>query len=170
MMGPVAPIANIAEPMPLASLDAAWLTYKHIDLPQLACTWLIRRFIQPDAIFRFAPRTELNSRSARTFGFPGAAFGGLGPPTETSRRTFQELVQAFGLGADDARDALCEILTGTLAARDAFGLRRLLESVRMREGDDQAFVEAASRFCDAYYEWARANPSTETGPEPQPSP
>ena len=33
-----------------------WITREHVKVDRVACPWLVRRFIDPDAVFEFLPR------------------------------------------------------------------------------------------------------------------
>ena len=33
-----------------------WITREHLKVDRVACPWLVRRFIDPDAVFEFLPR------------------------------------------------------------------------------------------------------------------
>ncbi len=69
-----------------------WVTRPHPHVDRLACAWLIRRFINPRAVIRYAPAPGPGEVA---FDMPRAAFGHRG-----SLCTFEVMIRAFGL--DDA--------------------------------------------------------------------
>ena len=79
-----------------------WVTRPHPHVDRLACAWLIRRFVDPEAEIRYADAPRQGEIS---FDMRNADFGHRG-----SRCTFETLIAAFGLEADPALAALAEIV------------------------------------------------------------
>lgn len=54
-----------------------WVTREHIKVDRVACPWLVRRFIDPEATFEFLPKeTDWSSiRGATVFDVPGCELG-----------------------------------------------------------------------------------------------
>lgn len=81
------------EPAAIAAYRAArWVTRPRPHVDRLACVWLIRRFVNPRAIVRYAATPEPDEIA---FDMPGARFGHHG-----NRCTFETMTRAFDL--DDA--------------------------------------------------------------------
>jgi len=52
-----------------------WVTWENIGVDRMACTWLIRRWIDPQAEFSFIPRGEKpQSKDSEPFDIPGARY------------------------------------------------------------------------------------------------
>src|SRR5262249_57513938 len=55
-----------------------WVTRENANVDRIACPWLIRRFIDPDAEFLFVPREEVlpvaEPQAAHSYHPPGATF------------------------------------------------------------------------------------------------
>jgi hypothetical protein len=55
-----------------------WVTRKHIRVNRAATTWLIKRFVDPEAVFMFLDPTEVaefqRREGARGFDAPGATY------------------------------------------------------------------------------------------------
>lgn len=66
-----------------------WVTRPRPFVDRLACAWLIRRFINPDAAIRYA---EVTYEGEVAFDTPDGEFTHLG-----NRCTFEVMVEAFGL-------------------------------------------------------------------------
>jgi hypothetical protein len=67
----------------------SWVTRPRPHVDRLACIWLIRRFIDPEAHIRYADRAEADEVA---FDMEGATFGHLG-----ERCSFETMLSAFGL-------------------------------------------------------------------------
>ncbi len=81
-----APIAPAARE---AYHDARWVTRPRPHVDRLACIWLIRRFINPEAVVRYSPTSEPGEVA---FDMPHGEFTHRG-----SLCTFETMVRAFGL-------------------------------------------------------------------------
>jgi hypothetical protein len=74
-----------------------WITRAHVKVDRVACPWLIKRFIDPAAVFEFrdAKTTDfarIAESEGLTFDAPGAKFGHLGPAC-----TFERLLDHYEL-------------------------------------------------------------------------
>ncbi len=135
-----------------------WVTRARPKVDRIACPWLIRRFVDPDAVFLFVAQSEVREVAER---YGGAPFDI--DDTFWSHRgelcTFDVMVQEFGLkspaidelavivrGADTARLDLAPQAAGLLAA--SLGLSRMFR-------DDLEQLEAGMLLYDAFYRWRR---------------
>ncbi|GJE28700.1 chromate resistance protein ChrB domain-containing protein [Methylobacterium organophilum] len=137
-----------------------WVTRARPKVDRIACPWLIRRFVDPDAVFLFVPPGEVAGVADR---FEAAPFDIDDPGIFWSHRgelcTFDVMVEELGLatppllhlatlvrGADTARPDLAPEAAGLLAA--SLGLSRLY-------ADDLAQLDAGMLLYDAFYRWCR---------------
>lgn len=135
-----------------------WITRSRPKIDRIACPWLIRRFVDPRAVFLFVAPAEVQGVAERFGAMPYDIEG-----TFWSHRddlcTFDVLLAEFGLstpgldrlalivrGADTARLDLAPECAGLLAA--SLGLSRMYS-------DDLAQLEAGIAIYDAFYRWAR---------------
>jgi rhodanese-related sulfurtransferase len=135
-----------------------WVTRARPKIDRIACPWLIRRFVDPRAVFLFVAPSEVVAVGERfgatPFDVEGVFWSHRGPLC-----TFDVMVEAFGLrspaldrlativrGADTARLDLAPEAAGLLAA--SLGFSRLFD-------DDLAQLDAAMGLYDALYLWAR---------------
>ncbi len=81
--------------------DKRWVTRPRPHVDRLACIWLIRRFINPDAVIRYSVTAEADEIG---FDMNEATFGHQG-----NLCTFETMVKAFGLD-DAALQAMAEIV------------------------------------------------------------
>ena len=137
-----------------------WVTRARPKVDRIACPWLIRRFIDPDAVFLFVTPAEVMDVAER---FGATPFDIDRPDVLWSHRgelcTFDVMLEEFGLlseplarlaaivrGADTAQLQLAPESAGLLAA--SLGLSRL-------HADDLAQLEAGMTLYDAFYRWCR---------------
>ena len=135
-----------------------WVTRARPKIDRIACPWLIRRFVDPRAVFLFVAPSEVEnvatSLGAAPFDIDGVFWSHRG---ETC--TFDTMIAEFGLhipaldrlalivrGADTARLDLAPECAGLLAA--SLGLSRI-------HSDDHTQLEAGIGLYDAFYRWAR---------------
>ncbi len=79
-----------------------WVTRPRPHVDRLACAWLIRRFVDPQAEIRYG---ETAKEGEVSFDMRNAEFGHRG-----NRCTFETLIAVFGLQGDPALSALAEIV------------------------------------------------------------
>ncbi|MEZ2224327.1 chromate resistance protein ChrB domain-containing protein [Rhizobium sp. RCC_161_2] len=135
-----------------------WVTRSRPKIDRIACPWLIRRFIDPSAIFLFVPASEVelvaDRFSATPFDIEGVTWSHRGELC-----TFDVMIEEFGLtseallrlativrGADTARPELAPEVAGLLAV--SLGLSRMFN-------DDLEQLEAGLTIYDAFYRWCR---------------
>ena len=135
-----------------------WVTRSRPKIDRIACPWLIRRFIDPHAVFLFVAPAEVQGVAER-FGAMPYDIEGVFWSHRDDLCTFDVLLAEFGLstpaldrlalivrGADTARPDLAPECAGLLAA--SLGLSRMYS-------DDLEQLEAGIALYDAFYRWAR---------------
>ena len=135
-----------------------WVTRSRPKIDRIACPWLIRRFVDPRAVFLFVAPAEVEGVAER-FGAMPYDIEGVFWSHRGDLCTFDVLLSEFGLstpalerlalivrGADTARLDLAPESAGLLAA--SLGLSRMYS-------DDLAQLEAGIALYDAFYRWAR---------------
>lgn len=127
-----------------------WATRKHMWVDRMASAWLIRRFIDTQAQFRWLKKPEDCPKKALGFDFDGAAFTHVG-----SRVSFEVLLVSFGLEHDSSLKrigALAHYLdVGGIPVPEAPGLEAVLGGLRSGLADDDALLAAASAVFDGLY-------------------
>jgi rhodanese-related sulfurtransferase len=135
-----------------------WVTRSRPKIDRIACPWLIRRFIDPKAVFLFVAPSEVEAVAEK---FGGVAFDI--EDTFWSHRgelcTFDVLIEEFGIaiepllhlakivrGADTGRPDLAPEAPGLLAV--SLGLSRMYS-------DDLKQLGAGMELYDALYRWCR---------------
>jgi len=135
-----------------------WVTRARPKVDRIACPWLIRRFIDPGAVFLFVAPSEVEAVADRfkaaPFDIEGVFFSHRG-----EKCTFDTMLEVFELksdalarlalivrGADTGRLELAPQSAGLLAA--SLGYSRMYQ-------DDLAQLEAATGLYDAVHRWCR---------------
>lgn len=143
---------------PLAALKGhVWVTRRDVHVDRIACGWLIRRFIDPDAEIRFVPGKGYVPKPGelRFDMFEGEV------THEGDRCSFEVLLGRAGL-TDPALQAVGEIVhdidlkDGKFGRDEAGGISSLIAGIAMSEPDDaQRLVKGAGVF-ETLYQYFRA--------------
>ncbi len=149
-----------ADKVPLRNGEGrtVWVTRARPKVVRIACPWLVRRFVDPKAVFLFVPPSEVlavaEHMRATPFDAPDAVWNDRG-----DKCTFDVMVEELGL-ATDALSRLAMIVRGAdtgrldLTPQSAGLLATSLGYSRMHR-DDLAQLEAAMSLYDALYRWCR---------------
>jgi len=131
-----------------------WVTRKGIHVDRIASAWLIRRFIDKDARFKFVPGKGYRpDRGELRFDMFEAEF-----THEGDRCTFEVLLQKFGL-TDSALKQIAEIVHDIdlkdekFAREDALGLDRLIAGIAMAHPEDEKRLAEGSAVFNSLYEY-----------------
>ncbi|TIN21458.1 MAG: sulfurtransferase, partial [Mesorhizobium sp.] len=135
-----------------------WVTRARPKIDRIACPWLIRRFVDPDAVFLYVVPSEVQAVGER-FGAEPFDIEDVFWSHRGDLCTFDVMVAEFGLatepllrlaaivrGADTARLDLAPEAPGLLAA--SLGLSRMY-------ADDLEQLDAGIALYDAFYRWCR---------------
>src|SRR5580765_4993088 len=157
-----------------AQQRTVWVTRSRPKVDRIACPWLIRRFVDANAVLLFVNPIEVAGVAER---FKAAPYDveGVFWTHRGERCSFDTLVEELGLasppldrlalivrGADTARQDLAPEAAGLLAA--SFGYSRMYK-------DDLEQLEHAMELYDALYRWARdAVEETHNWPATKPKP
>lgn len=146
-----------------------WITRARPKTDRIACPWLIRRFIDPEAEIVFLPPAEVVPSAAvdpgaRSFDAPDADYTHRGDAC-----TFEVLIQDFDLGGDPALRRLAAIVhaadvTGALDSDPLGpGLLAIGEGGLDVEDDDHRLLERGTFVYDALYAWSARHAGDPTG-------
>lgn len=148
-----------------------WVTRARPKIDRIACPWLIRRFVDPNAVFLFVPTPDVLAVGER-FGATPFDIEGVFWSHRGELCTFDVMIEEFGLAsqpllhlativraADTARLDLAPEASGLLAA--SLGLSRMYS-------DDLEQLEAGMLLYDAFFRWCRdATEETHNWPSPK---
>lgn len=127
-----------------------WATRARPWVDRLACAWLIRRFIDPQAQFVWLADPAKAPRGVLGFDYDGARFTHVG-----SRVSFEVIAASFGLDADPRLQRLAQVVhyldIGGIPVAEAAGLEAVLAGLREVHADDDMLTTAAAAVFDALY-------------------
>lgn len=137
-----------------------WVTRARPKTDRIACPWLIRRFIDPDAEILYVPTDQVlavqEAEGAHGFDTPGAEFDHRG-----NKCTFEVLIDDFDLATDPALVRLARIVHAadieSEIGTDPFApaLLALAFGGLDVEADDHRLLDRASFVYDALYAWCQ---------------
>lgn len=138
-----------------------WVTRARPKIDRIACPWLIRRFVDPSAVFLFVAPSEVQGVAER---FDATPFDIESPEAFWSHRgercTFDVMVEEFGLGSIEPLARLAVIVRGADTGRldlapEAPGLLAASLGLSRMYADDLEQLEAGMLLYDAFYRWCR---------------
>jgi hypothetical protein len=137
-----------------------WVTRERVKVDRVACPWLIKKFIDPEAVFLFVPAERVlqvaQQESAIPFDVPDVELG-----HHAGRCSFEAIVDKYGL-QDPAVRLLAQIVHGADVKEDLYrrpeaaGLKAIAEGFR-RLGlkDDQEILAKEFIVYDALYAYCQ---------------
>ncbi len=141
----------------LGQSGTRWVTRARPKIDRVVCPWLVRRWIDPLALFDYVPERQVLSHAQET---KGLAYDIIGAPITHvgDLCSFDALLQAVDLHTP-ALDLLARIVRGAdtdllkLEAPCA-GLLAITQGMaRLHSQDDAAMLEAMMPIYDALYAW-----------------
>ena len=129
-----------------------WVTRREVHVDRIGSAWLIRRFIDPQATFKFVPAKGYEPRPGELrFDMFEAEF-----THEGDRCTFEVLLQRSGLD-EPALTAISEIVhdidlkDGKFARAEAGGIAALIDGLARADISDQERSSGAAQLFDNLY-------------------
>lgn len=136
--------------------DRTWVTRKGIHVDRMASAWLIRRFIDPEARFKFVPARGYKPEPSEVrFDTFEAEF-----THEGELCTFEVLIDRLGL-ADPGLRPIAEIVhdidlkDSKFGRQETVGIDRIIAGIAMAHKDDETRLSRASAVFDDLYEYFR---------------
>jgi hypothetical protein len=134
-----------------------WITRERPKVGRVGCAWLIRRFIDPEAIFFFAPGAQVANEAERLqatiFHVDGSALSRQG-----NSSSFAVTCAHYNLTQEDpAMELLCAIVNtadiprGPTQRPEGPGLRAAIDGLLLIVTDDHTIIEQGGRIFDALY-------------------
>ena len=142
-----------------ALLGRTWVTRKPLWADRLACCWLIRRFVDPEATLTWLEKTQALPSDAIGFGFEGAHFA-----NSETRVTYEEMLVKLDLAKNAALGKIGSIvhfleIRGTPVA-EAAGVQTLLQGAQRRSNSESELLAEAEKTFDLLYEAYYQPPKT----------
>ena len=138
-----------------------WVTRARPKVDRIACPWLIRRFVDPNAVFLYVAPSEVQTVAVQ---FGAAPFDIEGDDVFWSHRnercTFDVMVEALGLASFEGLQRLAVIVRGADTGHPEFsaeapGLLAASLGLSRMYADDLEQLEAGIFLYDAFYRWCR---------------
>lgn len=136
-----------------------WVTRARPKVDRIACPWLIRRFVDPAAVFLYVAPAEVAGVAER-FGATPFDIDGVFWSHRGEQCSFDTMVEEFGLSSIGALSRLAVIVRGADTARpeiasQAAGLLAASLGLSRMYSDDLEQLEAGMLIYDAFYRWCR---------------
>lgn len=129
-----------------------WVTWKNIGVDRMACIWLIRRWIDPQAEFSFTPVGERSKPAdGEPFDIPGERYSHHG-----GHCSFYALLHEYQLG-DAILSRIAQIVDEADEVQDvtlepaANGLDLICRGLRLISRDDFEAMDRGSLIYEALY-------------------
>jgi hypothetical protein len=145
-----------------------WVTRDFVHLDRVASLWLVKRFVDPDAVFVFVPWGQEDRRPADAIplAIPRAELG----PHDHDGTTFDKILAKYRLD-DPALRAIGRVITAGVEyvlhgyrppaddtpGQIAVGLLAISEGTMLINEDDAAILERGMPVYDALYGYFRAH-------------
>src|SRR5258708_7895134 len=135
-----------------------WITRERPKIDRIACPWLIKNFIDPEAEFFFVPFLDVRSKAeeldAIPFDIPDVEFTHY-----NDRCSFDYFVEKYNI-TDPAIHVIAEIVRGADTDRHDFaaqasGLWAISAGLSHNIRDDYELLEKGMMVYDALYSWAK---------------
>jgi hypothetical protein len=141
-----------------------WVTREKPKTDRIACPWLIRKFIDPDAEIVYVPKDEVlgyaEREGATSFDAPGARY-----THRDGMCSFETLIADHKID-DPALAIMARVVHGADVAEDrdataqSAGLEAIADGFAFLELDDQRQLALELPVYDALYAWAKQQVST----------
>ena len=142
-----------------------WVTTDHIHLDRVACPWLIRRFIDKDAVFTFLARDKVAGRpsDAIPFAIPGVELG----PHDEHGTCFDKFLRKYRL-EDPALAVMAKVIASgvhhaitpgpdrdNVPAVEGIGLDALSQGMMLLSTSDLDNLDRSMAVYDALYAYCK---------------
>jgi hypothetical protein len=128
-----------------------WATRRPLWADRLACAWLVRRFVDPEARLAWLEKGQTLPAGALGFGFEGAHFAPGG-----ERVAYEEMLARLQLAGNSALVRIGGIVhfleVGGKPVPEAAGVQTLLQGATRRATSDRELLAEAEKTFDLLYE------------------
>jgi hypothetical protein len=138
-----------------------WITRHHVKVDRVACPWLIKKFIDPQAEFLFVPADQV-AETARATGAISYDCTGDELGHHGQECSFDAIVKKYHLAANPALILLAKIVNGADTDNslwhqpESAGLNAIAEGFRhLGYQDDHDQIAAESLIYDALYAYCQ---------------
>lgn len=133
-----------------------WTTRKNVGIDRMACAWLIKKYIDAEAVFSFIDYGESAAQeTALLFDVPGCQYS-----HRRGRCSFHTLLKEYKLH-DSILDQIARMIDGVDCANEivplpeSYGLEAICLGTRACAGNDQDALSQGMRIYDALYAYLK---------------
>jgi rhodanese-related sulfurtransferase len=142
----------------IGATPSKWVTREHPKIDRIACPWLIRRFIDPNAEFIYVPKDQVLAVAKQLGGIP-YDIDGVEFTHEGERCSFDSILRIYDI-KDPALDHLATIVRGADTSRHDLspqcgGLFAISLGLSAIFPDDHEMLKHGMVIYDALYTWCR---------------
>jgi hypothetical protein len=129
-----------------------WVTWENIGVDRMACAWLIRRWIDPEAEFSFVPAGQKpHSNDGEPFDIPGARYSHHGGHCTfytflKEHKVEDPILERIARMVDEA-----DVIQEVKVEPAAMGLDLICRGLRQISKDDFEAIEHGCLIYDALY-------------------
>jgi hypothetical protein len=141
-----------------------WITRANVKVDRVACPWLIKKFVDPEAEFFFVPAYEVLAQAAR-LGATAFDVADVELGHHNGKCSFEAVLMKYGLN-DPALRLLAQIVHGADVMADLYhrpeapGLKAIAECFRhLGLADDHEVLAKEFVVYDALYAYCRQQAS-----------
>jgi hypothetical protein len=137
-----------------------WVTRERPKVDRIACPWLIKRFVDPEAEFLYVPGDQVTSvaerEGATPYDIPGAELGHHGDEC-----SFDAIIHRYGLAEKEpALKRLALVVRGADTDQrdltpESRGLVAIAQGFSLAFDDDQQQLAAELPVYDALFAWCK---------------
>jgi rhodanese-related sulfurtransferase len=143
----------------IGSSPSKWVTRERPKIDRIACPWLIRRFIDPNAEFIYVPKDQVLAVAKKTGAIP-YDIDGVEFTHEGERCSFDTILRIYEI-KDRPLDRLATIVRGADTSRHDLspqcgGLFAISLGLSANFADDHEMLRHGMVMYDALYTWCRS--------------
>lgn len=137
-----------------------WVTRSHVHVDRVACPWLIKRFVDSEAEFIFAPASQVMAVAEQAGAIPFDCMGKAELDHHEGRCSFESIIKKYEL-KDKALLRLADIVHSADVAADidkepvARGLEAIAVGFSVRYPNDEENLSYQFDVYDSLYAWCR---------------
>lgn len=137
-----------------------WITREHVKVDRVACPWLIKKFVDPDAEFLFVPADKVAEIAEREgaipFDIPGVELG-----HHDGKSSFEAIIAKYQINVPEIQ-LLARIVHGADVKQDLYGRPEAPGLKAIAEGfgylglkDDHEILQKEFVVYDALFSYCR---------------
>ena len=135
-----------------------WITRENVGIDRIACAWLIKKYIDKEAVFEFVNYGEDvvgNSDIGISFDIPGCKYG-----HRRGRCSFNTLLKEYNL-SDAVLEEIADIIDGAdcvneiVPSPESYGLEAICLGLRKYTGSDAEAIKQGEIIYDSLYAYVK---------------